>query len=658
MSNNPSVSRLGELGSGFPRNCSAERPSGSVTLGQGIGNGMNGWRESNNIWSQSFTSKTRDSSRTREVSAFLDPANDMMESGKGSGSLVASSEVDATVRNTHRWGSAEANRLYLRGTGDSPVRRSSTQFPLGQSLLDNSQAFSQFPPQSRGTISTTGIRSANGSFGAGGGLNGQRYNDSLPNGFGQFHRSSDDTGRSQEALGSWADALSVHSPTEDRRTKSASEYFSSAPSTAASRDGSLPGSTYENESAQFSNADVFAQFGQTSTVPRGHNSSFSSQSNGRVGSERHSSQGSDVAIMLQQFHLNNGSEQSVFSQKSTLFSGNNNNNLGSQQSPSDYTYPRHLRQDLSVNQDEGRMNGGSFTPDGFPNVQLNDNLNGLHGIKTNDRGMTTPNGGDYRHSPYYSTGDTPPAAFDPVYSRGDQLRPLANTALLDRKLSRLQQEQQQQRFPQSPYQPILPPQFRNQFNPYAGPYGLSNGLSVATVGPNLPLNPSIQAGFIPPAMISTVESSRGPNNDGSSIRSQKLEDFKLNSKNKTFTLRVRKHRLKYHSITLTNTLQDITGHFVEFSGDQNGSRFIQQKLESANSDEKQAVFEEILPNVMQLMQDVFGNYVIQKFFEHGDQTQKKILANKMKGHVLSLSLGMYGCRVVQKVCPRLFNFSV
>jgi len=644
MSNNPSVSRLGELGSGFPRNRSAERPSNSVTLGQAIGNGMNGWRETNNIWSQSFTSKTRESSRTREASTFLDPANDIMESGKGSGSLVASSEVDATVRNTHRWGSAEANRLYLRSTGDSPVRRSSTQFPLSQSLLDNSQGFPQFQPQSR---ASTGMRSTNGSFGATGGLNGQRYNDNLPNGFSQFHRSSDETGRSQEALGSWPDALSTHSPTEDRRTKSASEYFGSAPSTAASRNGSLPGSTYENESNQFPNADVFAQFGQTPTIPRGHNSSFSSQSNGRVGSERHSSQGSDVAIMLQQLHLNSGSEQSMFPQKS-LFN-NNSNNLGSQQNPSDYNYPRHLRQDLSLNQDEGRMNGGSFTPDGFPNIQLSDNLNGLHGIKTNDRGVATPNGGEFRQSPYYSTGDTPPAAFDPVYSRSEQLRPLANTALLDRKLSRLQQEQQQQRFLQAPYQPMLP-QFRNQFNPYASPYGLSNGLPMTAVGPNIPLNPSMQAGFIPPGIISNVESPRGLSNDGTSIRSQKLEDFKLNSKNKNFTLRVRSYHLKHHPITLTKTLQDITGHFVEFSGDQNGSRFIQQKLESANSDEKQAVFEEILPNVMQLMQDVFGNYVIQKFFEHGDQTQKKLLANKMKGHVLPLSLGMYGCRVVQKVC--------
>ena len=90
---------------------------------------------------------------------------------------------------------------------------------------------------------------------------------------------------------------------------------------------------------------------------------------------------------------------------------------------------------------------------------------------------------------------------------------------------------------------------------------------------------------------------------------------------------------------------------MEFSGDQHGSRFIQQKLETANSDEKEQVFREIQPNSLQLMTDVFGNYVVQKLFEHGNQTQKKILANQMKGHVLSLSTQMYGCRVVQKVSP-------
>ncbi|KAJ3337103.1 hypothetical protein HDU93_001576 [Gonapodya sp. JEL0774] len=95
-------------------------------------------------------------------------------------------------------------------------------------------------------------------------------------------------------------------------------------------------------------------------------------------------------------------------------------------------------------------------------------------------------------------------------------------------------------------------------------------------------------------------------------------------------------------------LRDIIGHIVEFSGDQHGSRFIQQKLELAPGEEKQEVFEELYPHSLQLMTDVFGNYVIQKFFEHGNTIQKNALAQQMKGHVLALSLQMYGCRVVQK----------
>ncbi|KAI1821798.1 ARM repeat-containing protein [Xylaria intraflava] len=95
-------------------------------------------------------------------------------------------------------------------------------------------------------------------------------------------------------------------------------------------------------------------------------------------------------------------------------------------------------------------------------------------------------------------------------------------------------------------------------------------------------------------------------------------------------------------------LKDIYKHVVEFSGDQHGSRFIQDKLEVANSEEKEHLFEEILPNAIQLMKDVFGNYVIQKFFDYGSQVQKKLLAAKMEKQIAELSVQMYSCRVVQK----------
>lgn len=113
------------------------------------------------------------------------------------------------------------------------------------------------------------------------------------------------------------------------------------------------------------------------------------------------------------------------------------------------------------------------------------------------------------------------------------------------------------------------------------------------------------------------------------VRSSLLEEFR-NNKNRKFEL------------------QDIVGHVFEFSGDQHGSRFIQQKLETATPAEKQLVFKEIVPSAHQLMVDVFGNYVIQKFFEHGTPEQKRALASCLEGHVLSLAVQMYGCRVIQK----------
>ncbi|KAM3287532.1 pumilio 5 [Capsicum chacoense] len=95
-------------------------------------------------------------------------------------------------------------------------------------------------------------------------------------------------------------------------------------------------------------------------------------------------------------------------------------------------------------------------------------------------------------------------------------------------------------------------------------------------------------------------------------------------------------------------LSDIAGRVVEFSVDQHGSRFIQQKLENCSIEEKASVFKEILPHASKLITDVFGNYVIQKFFEHGSHEERKMLACQLAGQMLPLSLQMYGCRVIQK----------
>ncbi|XP_062981278.1 pumilio homolog 2 isoform X7 [Elgaria multicarinata webbii] len=125
-------------------------------------------------------------------------------------------------------------------------------------------------------------------------------------------------------------------------------------------------------------------------------------------------------------------------------------------------------------------------------------------------------------------------------------------------------------------------------------------------------------------------------------------------------------------------LRDLVGHIVEFSRDQHGSRFIQQKLERATPAERQMVFSEILQAAYQLMTDVFGNYVIQKFFENemvkeldghvlkcvkdqnGNHVVQKciecvqpqslqFIIDAFKGQVFVLSTHPYGCRVIQRI---------
>ncbi|KAF6777274.1 hypothetical protein AHF37_03341 [Paragonimus kellicotti] len=96
------------------------------------------------------------------------------------------------------------------------------------------------------------------------------------------------------------------------------------------------------------------------------------------------------------------------------------------------------------------------------------------------------------------------------------------------------------------------------------------------------------------------------------------------------------------------SLSQLRDHMVEFARDQHGSRFIQQKLETASTTEKNAVFSEILPHSGKLMTDVFGNYVIQKFFEYGTREQKELLSQRLQGHVVEFATQMYGCRVIQK----------
>lgn len=159
-----------------------------------------------------------------------------------------------------------------------------------------------------------------------------------------------------------------------------------------------------------------------------------------------------------------------------------------------------------------------------------------------------------------------------------------------------------------------------------------NGNQLTNMNSNNNINSSMSSSSVMNQGVSGSNSS----NEKPVNRSRLLEDFRTN----------RQPHLQ---------LRDIINHFVEFSMDQHGSRFIQQKLERATPAEKDLVFREILPSSHTLMTDVFGNYVIQKFFEFGTTEHKIAFAQRLRGHVLTLALQMYGCRVIQKALESISN---
>ncbi|KAI5854756.1 armadillo-type protein [Tricharina praecox] len=262
-------------------------------------------------------------------------------------------------------------------------------------------------------------------------------------------------------------------------------------------------------------------------------------------------------------------------------------------------------------------------------------------IRSYERNGAMSPGEDYNRrslgSPYYPAG-TPPSGMEGIRSpsRGGSTNrtPSGQIGLHPEKLRQqllvTQQQQQQNHHPAMLMRDSL---YRSQqYVPTSGNYDYTGAYSNTRM--QMPTFPGSMSPLMGPAQAAPPRR----HDDFGSLRSALLEEFRSNSKSN------RRYELK-----------DIYQHVVEFSGDQHGSRFIQQKLETANSDEKEVVFKEIRQNSLQLMTDVFGNYVIQKFFEHGNQLQKSILAKQMEGHVLTLSLQMYGCRVVQKALEHILT---
>ena len=98
--------------------------------------------------------------------------------------------------------------------------------------------------------------------------------------------------------------------------------------------------------------------------------------------------------------------------------------------------------------------------------------------------------------------------------------------------------------------------------------------------------------------------------------------------------------------------------------DQNGSKYIQKKIEEKSPEFLHKLYEQIKNNLYDIITDQYGNYVIQKFVDYCDKKQISILLkqlslntkNKKNNNLYEISINNYGTRAVQKIIENLSDY--
>ncbi|KAK3709564.1 mRNA binding protein puf3 [Vermiconidia calcicola] len=608
----------------------AENKTPGNTLNANFANANHAWGSSS-IWgggayTNGLSSRvaTRDNSTTREGARQTSTSQaEFIEGKTGSGSLVDSSVSDDWNYKTP-WGSkrslpsARSVSQAKHPETSSFQQRSVSNAGLPNSFSSAKHNVPQFTSRPAINLNTTSAQSKPTFTPAYSSSVQGRGNDQPPNVYTKFDRPADPNARKlpdSAKEGLWSD----YSPTDERKSAFPNRFGSKTFSTPGSRDGSKPSSQQGGEQPFFATPD-YSRNSQRPTQNNSRAPSLSSQSNGRYSSFTNPT-ADQLALQLHQLNMNGDSRPPTHYRPSP-----NTNGMYNQLSPLSTRAPWNSMGTTSDTpedlEDFERAGVNYIGLEGYASSHQATGLPDYTGAAYNGRLAQTPTTTDFKSAQPFSNGTMSNLSYDaPTGPRSDSATQSQSD---DARLvnQRLQALQEQSLYMDPRMQQMLASQLRNAYAPMYSPYAMPSPIQLGAgpYGQLLPMNMSGADSMMDPSDALAREG----------VQSALMYDFKSNAKSKRYELK------------------DIYDHIAEFSGDQHGSRFIQTKLETANSDEKERVFREIEPNAIPLMTDVFGNYVIQKFFEHGDQIHKKILANKMKGQVLTLSLQMYGCRVVQK----------
>mmetsp|Transcript_11586 Transcript_11586/g.21509 ORF Transcript_11586/g.21509 Transcript_11586/m.21509 type:complete len:815 (-) Transcript_11586:69-2513(-) len=95
-------------------------------------------------------------------------------------------------------------------------------------------------------------------------------------------------------------------------------------------------------------------------------------------------------------------------------------------------------------------------------------------------------------------------------------------------------------------------------------------------------------------------------------------------------------------------LEGFRGMIFRLSQEQNGCRFLQQRVDREGSKAVELILSEVRSNLVTLMMDPFGNYLFQKLLEHANREQRDIMLQETRDYLVEAALNLHGTRSVQK----------
>merc|ERR1712176_219022 len=95
-------------------------------------------------------------------------------------------------------------------------------------------------------------------------------------------------------------------------------------------------------------------------------------------------------------------------------------------------------------------------------------------------------------------------------------------------------------------------------------------------------------------------------------------------------------------------LSEYKDKLYQLSQEQNGCRYLQQKVDADGEKACVIILEEVRDRLVQLMMDPFGNYLFQKLLEQVSAEQRMQMLKQVSGHLVQAALNLHGTRSVQK----------